>query len=167
MFARGLILEEFSVLIPGDEEISIPDNRPIWKSFQWKQNEKDSDDFWRGKLKVKFWHYLTPPHYTNSQNSKISFGYLCWFLGKNPSNFVPPAWILDNPYYHNIQIPYNPYQPITKKLFYLTLIQANLSKELQQQEFITLHLGKPRLNNECLKVTAPVLLICIYEYYLT
>ena len=67
----------------------------------------------------------------------------------------------------NIQIPYNPYQPITKKLFYLTLIQANLSKELQQQEFITLHLGKPRLNNECLKVTAPVLLICIYEYYLT
>ena len=27
-------------------------------------------------LKFKFWHYLIPPHYTNSQNSIISFGYV-------------------------------------------------------------------------------------------
>ena len=27
-------------------------------------------------LKVKFWHFLTPPHNTNSQNSIISFGYV-------------------------------------------------------------------------------------------
>jgi hypothetical protein len=27
-------------------------------------------------LKVNFWHFLTPPHYTNSQNSIISFGYV-------------------------------------------------------------------------------------------
>ena len=26
--------------------------------------------------KVKFWHFLTPPHYNNSQNSIISFGYV-------------------------------------------------------------------------------------------
>ena len=27
-------------------------------------------------LKIKFWHSLTPPHYTSSQNSVISFGYV-------------------------------------------------------------------------------------------
>ena len=43
---------------------------------------------------------MTARHYTNSQNSMIYFGYLCWFLGKNLSNFVPPAWKLNNPYYH-------------------------------------------------------------------
>ena len=35
-------------------------------------------------LNVKFWHFLTPPHYTNSQNSLISFE----FLGQELSNFV-------------------------------------------------------------------------------
>ena len=72
--------------------------------FQWKKIERDSDDFWHGKLtlKVKFWHFLKPPHYTNSQNSIIVCGmWVCWFLGKNLSNFVPPTWKLDNPYYHN------------------------------------------------------------------
>ena len=28
---------------------------------------------------------------------------VCWFLGKNISNFVPPTWRLDNPYYHSLQ----------------------------------------------------------------
>ena len=38
------------------------------------------------------------------QNSKFNnFLWVCWFLGKNLSNFVPPAWKLNNPYYHNIQ----------------------------------------------------------------
>ena len=27
----------------------------------------------------------------------------CWFVGKSFSNFVPPAWKLDNPYYHKPQ----------------------------------------------------------------
>ena len=31
-------------------------------------------------MKVKFWLFLSPPNYTNSQNSIISFGYV---LGKN------------------------------------------------------------------------------------
>jgi hypothetical protein len=40
-----------------------------------KKNQKDSDDFDIEKLtlKVKFWHFLTSPHYTNSQNSMVSF----------------------------------------------------------------------------------------------
>ena len=43
-----------------------------------KKIEKDSDDFWHRKLtlKVEFWHFLIPPHYSNSQNSIISFGYI-------------------------------------------------------------------------------------------
>ena len=37
--------------------------------------------FWRGKLtlKVKFWHFLTIPHYTNSQTSMVLFDY-SWIL---------------------------------------------------------------------------------------
>ena len=30
-----------------------------------------------------------------------NFLWVCWFLDKNLSNFVPPAWKLVNPYYHN------------------------------------------------------------------
>ena len=42
-----------------------------------KKTEKYSNDFWHRKLnlKVKFWHFLTPPHCTNSQNSIISLSY--------------------------------------------------------------------------------------------
>ena len=54
-----------------------------------KKNQKVSDDFLHRKLtlRVKFWHFLTPPHYTNLQNSMISFDY-SRFLAKNLSNFV-------------------------------------------------------------------------------
>ena len=44
---------------------------------------------------------LTACPYTNSQNSIISF----WFVDSNAkklSNFVPLAWKLINPYYHNV-----------------------------------------------------------------
>ena len=52
----------------------------------------DSDNFWRRKLilKVKFWHFLIPPHLPNPQNSMIYFD----MLNLN-SNFVPPR--LKNP----------------------------------------------------------------------
>ena len=37
-----------------------------------------------------------------TQFSKFNnFLWVCWFLGKNISNFVPSAWKLDKPYYHN------------------------------------------------------------------
>ena len=29
-----------------------------------------------------------------------NFLWVCWFLGKNLSNFIPPAWKLHNPYCH-------------------------------------------------------------------
>ena len=38
-----------------------------------------------------------------TQFSKFNnFLWVCWFLGKNLSNFVPPVWKLHNPYCHNI-----------------------------------------------------------------
>ena len=36
------------------------------------------------------------------QNSKFNnFLWVCWFLCNTLSNFVPPAWKIYNPYYHN------------------------------------------------------------------
>ena len=43
--------------------------------FNGKKNEKDSRHR-ELSLKVKFKHFFTPPHYTNSQNLMISFGYV-------------------------------------------------------------------------------------------
>ena len=46
------------------------------KMIFFKENiEKDFDDFCHRKLtlKIKFWHFLTLPHYANSQNSRIFF----------------------------------------------------------------------------------------------
>ena len=42
------------------------------------------------------------PNYTPlHQFSKFNnFLLVCWYLCKNISNFVPPAWKLDNPYHH-------------------------------------------------------------------
>ena len=38
---------------------------------------------------VKFWHFLTPPHYTNSQNSIISFEYVdSWISWQNLELFL-------------------------------------------------------------------------------
>ena len=47
-----------------------------------------------------FWKLLRPPLI---QFSKFNnFLWVCWFLGKNLSNFVPPVWKLHNPYCHNV-----------------------------------------------------------------
>ena len=50
-------------------------------------------------LKVKFWHFLTARHYSNSPNLVISFDY-SWFLAKYLSNFVYLSWKLHNRYCH-------------------------------------------------------------------
>ena len=43
--------------------------------FISEKDEEDSYNFLTQKiaLKVEFWHFLTPPHYTVSQNLIISF----------------------------------------------------------------------------------------------
>ena len=75
--------------------------------FNEKKIEKDSDNFWYRKLTLKvkrlgdFALFHTSPL---SQFSKFNnFLWVCWFLGKNLSNFVPPVWKLHNPYCHNTQ----------------------------------------------------------------
>ena len=73
--------------------------------FNEKKIQKDSDDFWHRKLtlKVKFWYFLTAPHYSNFQNLVISFEY-SWFLAKNLSNFLSLPWKLHNRECHSTQI---------------------------------------------------------------
>ena len=77
--------------------------------FNEKKIEKDSDNFWYRKLTLKvkrlgdFALFDTSPL---TQFSKFNnFLWVCWFLGKNHSNFVPPAWKLHNPYCHNVGQP--------------------------------------------------------------
>ena len=71
--------------------------------LQWKKNQKDSDDVWHWQLtlKIKFWYFLTAPHYSNFQNLAISFEY-SWFLAKNLTNFVSLPWKLHNQKCHNV-----------------------------------------------------------------
>ena len=80
--------------VPTELDVSISANE--------KKIEKDSDDFWHRKLtlKVKFWHFLT--NLPLVQNSK--FNNFLWFLGKNLSNLVSPAWKRNNLYYHKCAI---------------------------------------------------------------
>ena len=51
-------------------------------------------------LKVKFPHFWTPPHCTNSQNSIIAFNNTL-FLAQKLSKFVSLPWKLHNRYCHN------------------------------------------------------------------
>ena len=51
---------------------------------------------WLWKLNFgTFWHL--------HQFSKFNhFLWVCWFLGKNISDLLPPAWKIDNLYYHSV-----------------------------------------------------------------
>ena len=87
------------------QKMSITTNVLLnWYSSMKKKIQKDSDDFWHRKLtlKVKFWYFLTAPHYSNFQNLVISFEY-SWFLAKNLSNFVSLPWKLHNRECHILQ----------------------------------------------------------------
>ena len=64
------------------------------------KKEKDSNDFWHKTLTWKsnfgtFWHLRSAPILEIQK-----FFWVCLFLGKNLSNFVPPVWKLHNPYCH-------------------------------------------------------------------
>ena len=52
-----------SSLITWFKKMSITKNLPLNWYSSMKKNEKNSNDFWHRKLtlKVKFWHFLTPP----------------------------------------------------------------------------------------------------------
>ena len=72
--------------------------------FNEKKIEKDSYDFWHRKIDFASQILALFDTFPLVQFSKYNnFLWVCWFLGKNLSNFVPSAWKLNNPYYHNIQ----------------------------------------------------------------
>ena len=72
--------------------------------FNEKKIEKDSDNFWYRKLTLKvkrLGDFALFGTFPLIQFSKFkNFLWVCWFLGKNLSNFVPPAWKLHNLYCH-------------------------------------------------------------------
>ena len=60
---------------------------------------------WGSRSKLTFFQHVAAIKFNN-------FLWVCWFLGKNLSNFVPPAWKLDNPYNHNVlDKPINMFSP--------------------------------------------------------
>ena len=59
-----------------------------WERFRWFLNRK-----------LTFLaHFDTSPLHQFSKSN--NFLWVCWFLCKNLSNFQPPTWKLNNPYYH-------------------------------------------------------------------
>ena len=63
------------------------------------------------------------------QNSKFnSFLLVCWFLGKNLSNFVSPVWKLHNPYCHSVEASLSsgkyPLESTCKRTFFYVCSQA-------------------------------------------
>ena len=71
--------------------------------------KKDSENFWHRKLTLKvkrlgdFAFFDTSPLTQFSKFYKILW--VCCFLGKNLSNFVPPVWKLHIPYCHTVHQP--------------------------------------------------------------
>ena len=65
-----------------------------WERFRWFLTQKI--DFGNRILAL---FKSSPLHQFSKFNN---FLWICCFLGKNLSNFIPSAWKLNNPYYHNL-----------------------------------------------------------------
>ena len=75
----GIILENKVILkLTAAKNVNNKKCAPKLIFINEKNVEKVLEDFWRRKLalNVKLRHFSTTPHYTNSQNSIISFGYV-------------------------------------------------------------------------------------------
>ena len=83
----------FSLNLYGSYSINIPQNEETWKN--WKRFR------WFLTYKIDFESQILALFDTSplTQFSKFNnFLWVCWLLGKNLSNFVSPAWNLNNPY---------------------------------------------------------------------
>ena len=109
--------------------------------FNEKKNEKDSDNFWYKKLTLKVKRLGDFALFDTSLLSQFSkfnnFPWVCWLLGKNLSNFVPPAWKLHNPYCHSAQF---------RNILHLMLFLYKFKKCWRKNEFDNAGLNIGRLN---------------------
>ena len=100
-----------------------------WYSSMKKKNEKDSDNFWYRKLTLKVERLGDLALFDTSPLTQFSkfnnFLWVCWFLGKNLSNFVPPVWKVHNPYCHT-------YHSITKPVFWNTKSSLGFALEINR-----------------------------------
>ena len=65
----------------------------MWYSFYWEDETN-----WL----LKLWFLKTSEAPLIQFLKFNNFLWVCWFLGKNLSNFVPPVWKLHNPYCHTV-----------------------------------------------------------------
>ena len=103
--------------------MSITKNVILNSYFSMKKKlRKISNDFWHRKLtlKVKFWHFLTPPHYILQFAKFNDILWICWFLAKNLSNFLSLSWKLHHRYCHK-------YIYLDSKLCWIILKQQEMS----------------------------------------
>jgi hypothetical protein len=95
-----------SVKIWLSKSIFYVKNHPNLSLFFINENQFRStlfvtDIFWWNQF-LEFFITKMMPYFWQLQNSKFNnFLWVCWFLCKNLSNFVPPNWKLHNPYCHN------------------------------------------------------------------
>ena len=77
---------------------------------------------------MQFLHTVSPLHHFLKFNN---FLWVCWFLGKNLSNFVPPIWKLDNPCYHNVNLCPRETRLLKRGLFLLLLPRVKVTMYCQ------------------------------------
>ena len=87
-------------------ELMLSKNGNIKKcatKLQWKKNWERFQWFLTYKIDLESQILVLFDSSPLTQFLKFNnFLWVCWFLGKNLSNFVPPAWKLDNPYCHTV-----------------------------------------------------------------
>ena len=72
-----------------------------------------------------------------------NFLWVCWFLGKNLSNFVPPVWKLHSQYCHNGSIQILPFQTVNKSIYKCRSPKIPLSVILYPPSRLSLELSWP------------------------
>ena len=84
-----------------------------------------------------FWKLLRPPL---TQISKFNnFLWVCWFLGKTLSNFVPPVWNLHNQCCHNSHFcpPFHIPSPLMTQWTFRNLVTKGASFRIFSTTYLT------------------------------
>ena len=104
-----------------------------------------------------------------------NFLWVCWFLGKNHSNFVPPNWKLDNPYYHSQGMPKNVLRTFDTSFDRKMMVKSS-STEKNSNQKIPFRVTSPGLTHQPVGKTfcrtlllhhKPTLVMILFQSYVT
>ena len=102
-----------------------------------------------------------------TQFSKFNnFLWVCWFFGKNLSNFVPPVWKLHNPYCHNMHY-LNNFRYSKRCRSFFAIIRPYVSIQFRQSNLGSDEITWKTKTSKVLSInTSPLhcLLNCDYNY---